>query len=736
MKTLIKIIIMAAVFYSSAYSLGKLSINTDNSPNWWIAPTDNSQNFAVPNNVSVKINSDTSLDVGDYLGAFYDSSGTAACAGYNTWNGGGQSMNVTVWGDDNRSVNKRGLLSGEAIKWKVFRQKDSKVYDVEVTVVGGSAVYTPETQSVIGAIFLKLGDVLPPWHFRNSGISHTIALPLNVTPAITGKKITAGDYVGVFYDSSGTLACAGYSVFKTGQANAITAWGDDEGTSVKEGMGIGEVFKWKIWRALDSVEYTAKAYYKAGEPNDSLFVSNGLSVLDSLNSTSSENPGNDSLVTLTCDFSFGDGDITKSINYRMIGLPCDGAVDSTAISLDNSVFYGRVPNSDWIAFLDDGTGNYIPYSQSDRDKFVFTPGKAFWVLSKYSFIINQLKAKPVVPSSDGIYKIPLVKGWNMISNPFNGNIDWSSLASKNNYLTDPIWDYNETGTYVVPGGFLPYRGYYFYNRKGLDSLRIPKPVIKEGKLNLSASGGSLKNPLTIGLKFNGSVVSQAYISINPEADNNLDDMDQFTPPSNFESSKIYLFNGELNADYKNLYIEARPAIGEGQAFDVRVKHTETGAYAVIFSGLENYGSYELFLINKRSLRFFNLRDNPLVPLSSAGADEFILAIGSKNFLQGLQTEMHKFDFALSQNYPNPFNPSTTISWNLAVDSRVSLKIFDLLGRELVTLVNETQKEGSHNKEFNIDKLKMSSGVYFYQLKASALDGSKEFTQIKKMVILK
>ena len=94
------------------------------------------------------------------------------------------------------------------------------------------------------------------------------------------------------------------------------------------------------------------------------------------------------------------------------------------------------------------------------------------------------------------------------------------------------------------------------------------------------------------------------------------------------------------------------------------------------------------------------------------------------------TSMFPTGFSLQQNYPNPFNPSTIISWQLAVDSYVTLKIYDSLGREVATLVNEFQRAGVYNSQFSIRNTQLSSGVYFYQLQAG------NFVETKKLVLLK
>ncbi|MBF8293658.1 MAG: Por secretion system C-terminal sorting protein [Bacteroidetes bacterium] len=93
-------------------------------------------------------------------------------------------------------------------------------------------------------------------------------------------------------------------------------------------------------------------------------------------------------------------------------------------------------------------------------------------------------------------------------------------------------------------------------------------------------------------------------------------------------------------------------------------------------------------------------------------------------------------FALEQNYPNPFNPSTEISFQLPVRSLVTLKIFDVLGREIATLINGEKSAGSHTIEWNAAS--MSSGVYFYQLRAHQTDGGQagNFVATKQLTLLR
>jgi len=99
-------------------------------------------------------------------------------------------------------------------------------------------------------------------------------------------------------------------------------------------------------------------------------------------------------------------------------------------------------------------------------------------------------------------------------------------------------------------------------------------------------------------------------------------------------------------------------------------------------------------------------------------------------LTNIKEEEHSFktNYQLCQNYPNPFNPSTKISYQLPKAGNITLKVFDVLGKEVTTLVNEYKNIGRYEIEFNANNL--PSGVYFYQLKAG------NFVQTKKMILIK
>jgi hypothetical protein len=86
------------------------------------------------------------------------------------------------------------------------------------------------------------------------------------------------------------------------------------------------------------------------------------------------------------------------------------------------------------------------------------------------------------------------------------------------------------------------------------------------------------------------------------------------------------------------------------------------------------------------------------------------------------------DYSLKQNFPNPFNPTTKIEYSIPTDNNVEIKVFNVLGVEVATLLNEPRQAGTHSIEFNSDAL--PSGIYFYKI------NSGKYSEVKKMILLR
>ncbi len=116
---------------------------------------------------------------------------------------------------------------------------------------------------------------------------------------------------------------------------------------------------------------------------------------------------------------------------------------------------------------------------------------------------------------------------------------------------------------------------------------------------------------------------------------------------------------------------------------------------------------------------------------------FCIYSGDTNIVTGIKLNETGLpnEFELLQNYPNPFNPETIIRYEIPERSKVELRVYDILGKEVVTLVNEFKEAGRYEALFNADRL--SSGVYFYTLRATPTGGQAgTFISNKKMILVK
>jgi hypothetical protein len=100
-----------------------------------------------------------------------------------------------------------------------------------------------------------------------------------------------------------------------------------------------------------------------------------------------------------------------------------------------------------------------------------------------------------------------------------------------------------------------------------------------------------------------------------------------------------------------------------------------------------------------------------------------LVVGTNN-----ESNITPDKFAVYQNYPNPFNPTTSIKFDIPKNAFVTLKVYDVIGKEVATLINEVRTAGSYNVDWNASFY--PSGVYFYKLE------SKDFTETKRMLLIK
>jgi hypothetical protein len=137
-----------------------------------------------------------------------------------------------------------------------------------------------------------------------------------------------------------------------------------------------------------------------------------------------------------------------------------------------------------------------------------------------------------------------------------------------------------------------------------------------------------------------------------------------------------------------------------------------------FFGLANASTIDSLIVKFPSDRIYKV--NNIAANQNLLIDESITSVED--------TKTLPTDFQLLQNYPNPFNPNTIINYQLPSSNHVILKVYNLIGQEVATIVNEFKKAGSYNVHWNANGL--SSGIYFYKMTAGS------YTSIKKMLLLR
>ncbi|MBI2420040.1 MAG: T9SS type A sorting domain-containing protein, partial [Ignavibacteriales bacterium] len=170
------------------------------------------------------------------------------------------------------------------------------------------------------------------------------------------------------------------------------------------------------------------------------------------------------------------------------------------------------------------------------------------------------------------------------------------------------------------------------------------------------------------------------------------------------------------------------ATGEEIAAFDNISFTETNAhpYAAIAYNVDLSGVVEKQV--HLELHVDTNIDNPVLSMIDKVANTELLAKTNTKRIKLKINSQKVTTYALDQNYPNPFNPATTINYQLPKASIVTLKIYDMLGKEVKVLVNEYKETGKYTAEFNGAGL--ASGVYVYRLDCNDFHATKKLTLLK------
>jgi hypothetical protein len=433
-------------------------------------------------------------------------------------------------------------------------------------------------------------------------------------------------------------------------------------------------------------------------------------------------------ISVNIDQSFGDA--TEDTNYRLVGLP--GQVD---LPVEETLSGEPGEFNEWRVFWDDGSAEtqdgLVEFDGTSQ--FNFQDGRGFWMLSRNNWTVSQ-EFDPVPLDDAGNASIPLHDGWNIISNPLGKDISWSSVQAVND-VSQPLWSF--TDSFDQSSSFSSAQSgqaYYFLNDGGLDELLIPF-FESSGSEAAVASKKKEGEILRLDALVDGDKASSVWVGTQPGAKEGRDEFDGFSPPGYFTEATLSAGNENIESKH-SLAVDIRPSEAEGHTYDLAFETESEGRMTLQASGLSDLATEkQVRLYNKQNGRSLDLRSTPTADVEvSSGEAEFALLIGTSSYVEEAKSDLVPDELSLRQ-YPNPFQAQgqTTIEYSLPEQTEVSVKVYDVLGRRVRTLVSgETQRSGVHTLQWNArDKQgqAVASGVYFARLDAGQ-------TRSIKMVVVK
>jgi hypothetical protein len=305
--------------------------------------------------------------------------------------------------------------------------------------------------------------------------------------------------------------------------------------------------------------------------------------------------------------------------------------------------------------------------------------------------------------------IAVVAGWNMVGT-ISGSVDTSTIVSVPAGIRASNW-FGYAGGYTPAVALAPGQAYWVKARVAGKFVLAVGPAV--AKLSTGKSIADVLNSITI-TDANGSAQTLYFGSdANNEVAGSMFVMPPQPPAGAIDARFPTAEGGSM--------VQIHPAtLSQAVEFPVMV---QSDAYPVTVSWNVTKGASSYQIADGNGGKTFRPKT-----MAATGSMELRGSGMSKFSIQVMANGELPKRYALDQNYPNPFNPSTTIKYDLPKDSKVSLKVFDILGREVSTLVNGEEKAGFKSVEWN--GTGFATGVYFFRLQAG------DFTATKKLLLLK
>ncbi|MBD3339269.1 MAG: choice-of-anchor D domain-containing protein, partial [Candidatus Lokiarchaeota archaeon] len=348
----------------------------------------------------------------------------------------------------------------------------------------------------------------------------------------------------------------------------------------------------------------------------------------------------------------------------------------------------------------------------------FRPGKSYWlIVKKRGQVIFTGPGQSVKTSKEEPFEIPIDTSWTTFANPYNFNIPAEKLSvdgdvSKLNICTyQGRWVCGNEIEYLEP-----WEGYLIKHHQAA-TLSIPSDLTGYEKTpsNAQPNGWSIQ----IVAKCLNSIDSYNYIGVRDEASDGWDQFDLYEPPEYNNLVKVY-FDKQDWENHSGIYTTDFRPFSDSLQWKIKIRTLFKNINTSVSFNIEGNmpDDYDILLANQNSEIIQNIRENNTFIFNSKNEKyrTYILAVGSKSKLQKMTSVP---DNNLRQNFPNPFNTSTTINYYVAERGKVSLKIYNIKGEIVKTLIsNPNHPIGQFSVTWNgkdLNGTSVPSGLYLYHL---------------------
>ncbi len=594
----------------------------------------------------------------------------------------GQSLNVTLSGQLTNFTQgsqtvwfeqaSQTIMSGENI---LVASLTEMSFDLNIPLSAPVGMYNVKTENLTdGILTLNSGfEVLqlttpPSWNYSNTGNNHQILVPVFATITIDGLPIENGDYIGVFYDSLETLACAGYFQWQ-GATSSLAAWGDNTITLDKDGFDVGEPFTWKIWDASAGVEYHAFATYQAtGFANTDTYAINGASGISALEGIL--------LQTQTINLISGWSIISTYIDP--LNPLCEDIF--AAISSNVTIVKNGAGQVFWPAFGVNIIGNVLI-------------GEGYQINTITTDLLN-IEGVAVVPENTP-FNIPV--GWSIIGylrqSPADASLMLSSIVSDVVILKNsigqvywPYWGINDIGN-LNPG-----EGYQINTSNAVTLTYPANNQTSKLSFNSSYELDHFSKPVNTGNNMTLLILESAW----PIDIVHGDEIGIFNTSGNIVGSAVYSNNNlPISVWGKDILIpNSGNGLVENEIFEIRIWQQSTNTVII----------------------------TSVVKLSIGSAAY------TKDGISVIDRLGLTWDNELFQNSPNPCSNYTNIGFKLNQANNISLDIYDISGKLIYQVVKEYINANEYN--YSVDVSEFENGKYIYTLHTDKKTYAKQFIVIK------